>query len=138
MESGEGVLLSDGSSRVFIHPPEIYGNDLGFRHLVDLVAGPFQGTVEASSYSSKAVIQSFHRDLIALHHTLRGKVELPNTYDSFKMSLEGDGLGHLRVRVSARAGDAMDIRLSFDFWIDQTQLPPIIAAVERLFLVRTE
>jgi hypothetical protein len=38
------------------------------------------------------------------------------------------------VQVQATAGDCMDTRLSFNFRIDQTLLPSVIAGVERFFL----
>lgn len=47
------------------------------------------------------------------------------------MSLQGDGIGHITVKVEAIAGPAMEVRLSFSFVMDQTQLPPVIAALGR-------
>jgi hypothetical protein len=40
----------------------------------------------------------------------------------------------MTVQVDPTAGSLMEVQLGFGFGIDQTQLPEIIAAVERLFL----
>jgi hypothetical protein len=41
---------------------------------------------------------------------------------------------NMTVQADPLAGDCMDTRLNFNFRIDQTQLPDVIADVERLFL----
>ena len=132
-EEVDGVMLTDGRNRIFLRPPEPYPGD-GFHHQVDLVGGPFQGAIDASSYEGPKALQPFHRQLVALYQSLKGQAELPDSYDNLKVSLSGDGLGHVTVRADAITGDYMDTRLSFTFRLDQTQLPPVIAAVERLFL----
>jgi hypothetical protein len=77
--------------------------------------------------------RSFHRELVSLYQSLSGEAHLPRSYDNLKVSLKGDGLGHVTVQVDALADDCMDTRLSFNFRVDQTQLLDIVA-VERLFL----
>jgi len=76
---------------------------------------------------------SFREQLLVLHENLRSEARLSNAYENLRMSLVGDGLGHVMVKGEARADDS-DIRLTFHFMMDQTQLPNIIRAVEQLFL----
>jgi hypothetical protein len=57
-KQADGVLLTDGRSSVFLHPPELYGGS-GFHHLVEFVGGPFQGGVDASSYEDPTGFNSF-------------------------------------------------------------------------------
>jgi hypothetical protein len=133
-DEGEGLLLTDGRCRIFMHPPRPYRDGHGFSHKVDLVGGPFGGSIIASSYAGPQTYGSFHRELLGLYRSLTGEASLPRSYENLRISLKGDGLGHLTVQADAVAGDCMDIRLSFNFRIDQTQLPDVIAAVERLFL----
>lgn len=132
-----GVLLTDGRNRIFLHPPKLYPGGHGFTHQVDLVFGPFQGSFETSSYEGPMALQTFYEQLNALYGSLRGEARLPDSYENLKVYLSGDGLGHFKVRADiwvVPTGDDMDIQFSFSFSIDQTQLPDIAAAVQRVFL----
>ena len=125
-----GVLLTDGRYSILLHPPVSYPDGHGFHQQVDLVGGPFRGSINASSYEGPLTLRSFHEQLVALYDGLAGKAQLPDTYENLKVSLTGDGLGHIGVHVDAIAGDTMDTRLSFRFQIDQTYLPRIVAVIE--------
>lgn len=131
-----GVLLTDGRSRVFLHPPKRYPDSSGFSHQVDLVGGPFAGSILAESYYDLEGFMSFHEDLLQLYRTLSGVVHLAEGYENFSLSLKGDGLGHITVKVEAVDNHGMDIRLTFGFEIEQTQLPQVISDVEKHFLQR--
>src|ERR1700739_2746859 len=133
-EELDGVLLTDGRSRILLHPPEPYPGGHGFHHQVDLVGGPFQGVIDALSYEGPIALRSFHQQLVEPYQNLIGEVCLPNCYENLRLSLKGDGLGHVTVHTDVAAGDLMDVRLTFNFAIDQTPLPKIIADVKRLFL----
>ena len=141
-EDANGVLITDGQNRIFLHPPEPYPDGHGFSQQVELVAGPFRGAIETSSYDGPIALQLFHERLIELCQTLRGEARLPDTYDTIKIVLRGDGLGHVLVRADVCTSlfigqadvttrSAGEARLSFSFSIDQTLLPKIIADVER-------
>jgi hypothetical protein len=132
----EGVLLTDGRSRVFLHRPEPYADGHGYHHRVDLVGGPFAGTIDASSYEGPRALLFFHKELVALCERLKGEAHLPNSYENLRLSLRGDGLGHIAVQVEAHAvvqteGTVSECLLSFGFAIDQTQLATVIATVDR-------
>ena len=113
----DGVLFSDGGNRVLLHSPQFYADGFGYHHRVDLVAGPFCGSIEASSYAPLAGIRSFRDQLAALYGDLKGEAHLPGAYENLSLSLRGDGLGHISVQVQADAGDALEIQLSFWFHI---------------------
>lgn len=131
----DSVVLTDGESQITLHPPEYYSDGHGLHHRVDLVGGPFYGSIDAVSYEGRRGLQSFHRQLVALYENLSGEAALPESYENLKVSLTGNGRGHVTVRADARAyGPISDVRFSFSFQIDQTHLPSIIAAVERLFV----
>jgi|SRR5579864_3544313 len=130
------LVLTDGENRVLFHPPETYADGHGFRHRVDLVGGPFRGSIDASSYAGLRALSFFGKELVALHHSLRGVVHLPKSYENLRMSLTGDGLGHIAINVEARALTTVEASigrslLMFDFAIDQTHLPAIVATIER-------
>ena len=132
----DSVLLTDVRSRVLLHPPEACADGHGFLHHVDLVGGPFHGTIDASSYVGPRALVVFHQELVALYESLKGEAHLPNTYENLRMSLKGDGLGHIVVQVEAHAvaqveATVSECLLNFGFAIDQTQLPTVIATVER-------
>jgi hypothetical protein len=126
-----GVLFSacEGTDSVFLHRPISYPDGHGYHQYVDLVAGPFRGRIRATSYESGA-LRAFGNQLLVLHANLRGIARLPFTYDTLKMTLEGDGLGHLHVEVLASGGGLLESLLKFSFRMDQTQLPSIIASIK--------
>jgi len=133
-ENIEGVLFTDGRDRVLFHPPKPYSDGHGFHHLIDIVSGPFQGTVETSSYEGVTALASFRDDLAVLYEKLKGEAHLPRSYENAMLSVRGDGLGHLVVAGEVRAGYVMQSRLQFEFSIDQTHLPEIMRAIDRFFL----
>jgi hypothetical protein len=127
----DGVLFTDREYSVVLHPPEPYADGHGYHHRVDLVAGPFQGTIDATSYQNVGVLRRFHDELIVLYQDLKGEAHLGGGYENLTIDLVGDGLGHIAVHVEAIAGDCMDTRLSYTFTIDQTQLPSAIASIAK-------
>jgi|SRR5580658_5015862 hypothetical protein len=133
-EDIEGVLFTDGRDRVFLHPPKSYPDGHGFHHLIDIVSGPFQGTVETSSYEKLTAFVRFREELAVLYEKLKGEAHLPHSYENAKLSVRGDGLGHLVVEGEVAAGYMMQSRLRFEFSIDQTHLPQIMRAIDRFFL----
>jgi len=138
MASNAGlVLLTDGRSSVGLHPPLPYPDGSGFHHQVDLIAPPFHGAIEASSYGSLRVLRPFREQLIKLYDALEGEARLPETYDNLQLRLRGDGRGHIAIEVAAR-GERIGDCLTFSFAIDQTQLLAIIDGIERFLKNATE
>ncbi|HEV2675759.1 MAG TPA: hypothetical protein VGV37_14535 [Aliidongia sp.] len=127
-----GALLTDGHCRVFLHPPQFYPNSPGYHHHIDLVGGPFKGTIDASAWQNW--MGQFRDDLATLYETLQGEARLPDVYENFWMVLRGDGLGHFRTEIEAVSNDHHAVELKFSFTIDQTQLPAVIAALEQMFM----
>lgn len=126
-----GVLFSDGGYSVVLHRPVPYPDGHGYRHRIDLIAGPFQGTIDATAYVNVAALNRFHDALVDLYQNLKGDAQLTG-YENFTLSLKGDGLGHITVHVEAIAGPCMDTRLTYTFNIDQTQLPQAITSLAGL------
>jgi hypothetical protein len=73
--------------------------------------------------------------LIRLHQNLSGEARLE--YENFSLSFAGDGRGHILVQVKAMAGPIMETRLTYEFGLDQTQLPEAIGSLARLTSGRT-
>jgi hypothetical protein len=73
-EEVDGVLLTDGHSCIFFHPAVPYSDGHGHHHQVDLIAGPFRGSIDASSYESGG-LRAFHQQLVALYQSL-GPVDI--------------------------------------------------------------
>ena len=129
------VFVSDGDSSVELHPPQPYPGGSGFHHQVNLRARPFQGAIDASSYASVPVLRTFHKQLVTLYNTLEGEARLPESYENLQIKMKGDGRGHIAVEVVARGENLRDY-LAFDFMIVQTQLPAIIAGIEKFLVQR--
>jgi hypothetical protein len=127
----EGVVLGDGRCRVVLHAADRIACDGFFEHRVDIVAGPFHGALTAVAYANDH--RDFREQVIELHRTLSGAARRGG-YENLEMTFIGDGLGHIEVEIAAIAEHVPPIRLSFGMLLDQTQLPGIIAAIERTFL----
>ena len=131
MTQSVGVLFADRGYSVLLYPPEPYPDGHGYHHRVDLVAGAFQGTVDAISYENVRTLRRFHDELVELYHLLKGEAHLSGGYENFAVDFKGDGRGHIMVHVEATAGDSMDTRFSFNFIIDQTQLQTAITSLAK-------
>ncbi|HVW73048.1 MAG TPA: hypothetical protein VHC39_05380 [Rhizomicrobium sp.] len=132
-ESADGVLFTDGTDSVLFHPPVAYPDGPGFRQRVDIISGPFRGSIDASSYAGPGALADFHQQLQAVYESLKGEATLPRCYEDIRMSIKGDGMGHVAVCGEVMAGRTMAVRLNFSFGLDQTHLPQIIKSLERFF-----
>jgi hypothetical protein len=130
MTESSSVRFGYDDYGLVLHKPEPYRDGHGYHHLIDLFAGPFRGTIDANTYVSVSAIGRFRDALIQLHQDLAGEARLE--YENFKLSLVGDGRGHILVQVKAMAGPIMETRLTYEFGLDQTQLPQVIASIARL------
>lgn len=128
MTETEGVLFSDSGYSVLLHRPVPYPDGHGYHHQIDLVAGPFEGAIDATTYVNVVALNRFHDALADLYRNLKGDVQLAG-YENFTLGLRGNGLGHITVRVEAVAGPSMDTRLTYTFNIDQTQLAQAIKSL---------
>ena len=129
----EGLLIiTDGKSSISMHPPVPYSGGYGFHHQVDLVGGPFSGSIEASHYeNAEAYWRSRYQEVIGLYRNLSGEVHLANAYENLRVSLRGNDRGHVFVRVEANAGNEMDKQLNYNFTVDQTHLVGVYAILEQ-------
>jgi hypothetical protein len=64
--------------------------------------------------------------------TLRGEAMLSSTDGYLDLRMEGDGLGHIAVTGEGWDRPRLGSRLEINYEIDQTFLPPAIAAVEEV------
>jgi len=132
-ENSDCVVLLDDSCKVVLHRPGVPPHE-HFDHRVDIVSGPFQGTFTASAYAN--AYPRFRAELSELYETLNGEAALGG-YENLEIGVKADGLGHFALSILAIEDHHRPIRLSFTMFLDQTQLPGIIAAIERVFIRST-
>ncbi|TWB73195.1 hypothetical protein FBZ87_105115 [Nitrospirillum amazonense] len=125
------IVISDGRSSVTLNPPEADPDGHGFDMKVDLVGGPFTGSILATTYLSLQAWDRFRSDLRRLHKSLKGEVSTDTWFSNFSLVLKGDGRGHVRVTAHAQDEWADASTLSFSFTIDQTHLLPIMVILDR-------
>lgn len=130
MTESRSVRFGYDDYGLVLHEPEPYPDGHGYHHLVDLFAGPFRGTIDANTYVNVSAIGRFREALIRLHQNLFGEARLD--YENFSLSFAGDGRGHILVHVKAMAGPSMETRLTYEFGLDQTQLPDVVASIARV------
>lgn len=124
---GEGVLISNGRCwvRLTRHGS---ANELGYPAIIDAGAGPFQGSVLDETIG----IESFRRQIIALHKTMTGEARL-GSYEGLDVVLIGNGTGGIGVHVKITADHVAPIQLTYSFGIDQSYLPAIIQQIDAEF-----
>jgi hypothetical protein len=124
-EKAGGVLISDGRSSVRLSragPP----NELGYPTIIDVRAGPFQGSVLDETVG----VGGFREHLATLYESLKGDAKL-GSYDGFvELVITGNGSGGMEVRVKAVGDHATPIQLTFAIYIDQSYLPAIIEQID--------
>jgi hypothetical protein len=136
MTESSFVCFAEGDYKVLLHEPELYSDGGGHHVLVELVAGPFRGTIDAQTYVGVAALSRFCDAPVQLYQSLSGEAVL-DWYENFSLRLIGDGRGHILVQVKAMAGPTMETRLTYEFGLDQTQLPQAIGSLARLTSGRT-
>jgi hypothetical protein len=122
------VVIRDERCQLILHRPERL-NDY-FEHRIDVTAGPFRGAFNGVAYMDGW--GHFIDGLRTLYEELTDEVSLDG-YENFTLSMRGDGLGHITVSVSATVEFERPIVLSFRMYLDQTQLPEIVAAIDQTF-----
>jgi hypothetical protein len=125
------VVLDDGICRITLHPPASVAEH-GLEHRVDVLAGPFQGTITAIAHENP--YRRFHEQLADLYRTLSGEARLGSSYENLDMIVSGDGQGHVTIVVAVSADRLRPIKLELTIVVDQTQLRQIIDQIERTFI----
>ena len=87
MTQKDGVYFADRDYSVLLHPPESYPDGICYHHYVDIVAGPFHGTIDATSFVKVQALDQFRKELVALYENLTGEAHLKNVYENFKLEL---------------------------------------------------
>src|SRR5882762_3807787 len=123
-ERDGGVLISNGRSSVRLSragPP----NELGYPTIIDVRAGPFQGSVLDETVG----FGGFREQLATLYERLKGEAKL-GSYEGFELNIIGNGSGGIEVRVKAVGELVPLIQLTFVFYIDQSYMPAIIEQID--------
>ena len=126
-DSVDGVVITDGRSGVRLIRVGA-ANELGYPTLIEVQAGPFAGSIRDCTVGDYS---TFLEQLESLYSRLSGTAAL-GSYEGFSLSLVGDRGG---IAVSAViVGEHVPlIRLTFEFSLDQSYLPPIIRGIRREF-----
>jgi hypothetical protein len=124
LERAGGVRISDGrfSVRLSRAGPAI---ELGYPTIIDLRAGPFQGSVLDETVG----FGGFREQLVTLYERLKGDAKL-GSYEGFELNITGNGRGGIEVCVKAVGEHVPLIQLTFAFYVDQSYLPAIIEQIE--------
>src|SRR5690349_5004377 len=117
----DGVVISNGRCSVTLLPAGS-PHEIGFPTRIEVVAGPFQGAVLDETVGR---CDQFHRELVKLYETLSGTATL-GSYQHFELVLAGGGAGGISVDVVIYGNHVPNIKLEFEFDLDQSYLPEII------------
>ncbi|HEU4579666.1 MAG TPA: hypothetical protein VFS67_15515 [Polyangiaceae bacterium] len=95
---------------------------------VRIRVGAFRGEYEAQLRTDE--IAHLRSGLVHLHAELSGNASFESMEEWLKMSIEGDGRGHFVAKCEARDQPGTGNTLRFELRFDQTELPPVIAALD--------
>lgn len=94
---------------------------------VSVAAGPFQG-----SFSADLDIRIFRNALERIYHTLDGTAALRSSDGALDVELVGNGTSRIRMKALARPMKQGELKFTAD--LDQSALPLILSAIDRLFM----
>src|SRR5438552_1676299 len=119
-ETEGGVLISNGRCSVRLTRSG-EPNELGYPTIIEVRAGPFQGSVLDSAVG----YAGFREQLSALYESLLGEANI-YSYEGNELVLTGNGTGGIGIRVKIIGEHVPPIQLAFAFGFDQSYLPAII------------
>jgi hypothetical protein len=93
-------------------------------------AGAFRGEYEAQLRTTE--FASFRDQLRVLHDKLVGTATFDALEHWLRVDVEADGKGHFQARCEANDDPSFPSRLRFSLNFDQTELPPILRALDAI------
>jgi hypothetical protein len=90
------------------------------------------GDIQLQRRCSICSVESFCRELEAIHRDLKGAAEL-GTLDDLSIRLQGDEQGHVGVEIDSGDISSVIYRLKLSFGIDQSYLPAFIRSLRATF-----
>lgn len=106
---------------------------------VELAVGGFEARFPADLRTD--ALQRWHGEVAALYESLAGEARFESMEGQLRLTLTGDGRGHIRLDGTARDRPGSDNALDFRLDFDQTQLFGAVAQLDELlrrFTVRGE
>jgi len=100
------------------------------RSNVSLKAGGFQGQFQAQLRTSDFI--HFKVELVQLYSTLKGTATFNTLEEQVKISVVGDGVGHIVAHCLAMDCAGAGNRLSFEIELDQSYLPEVIGQLDSI------
>lgn len=93
-------------------------------------AGGFDGRADGEFRTEELL--AFREQLGRLHATLKGEAVFATMEEWLHLRLVGDGRGHIVVKAVVRDAPGIGNRLEFALALDQTDLPMVISALDRV------
>lgn len=123
----EAVLFAEGPVRLAIAP--LGPPDYGLPVRIAVTAGCYAGRSEGLLGNPTA----FRDAVAAMHRSLSGAARLETLDDALTLDLAMGARGAVAARLESRWSDgAREVRLAMDFALDQSFLPGLVAALDRL------
>jgi len=97
---------------------------------IQIRAGAFRGEYEALLRTNE--LASFRDQLATLHAALNGSATFETMEQWLRVDIQGDGRGHFLAKCEARDQPGVGNTLRFELSFDQTELPPVLAALNEV------
>ena len=120
------IIGSSESERVAIEIVGPAADDWAVAH-VEIACGVWRGSFRCEFYDGE--LRKFGEQIQRLYRALEGTAKFTSVESNLSFELTGDGKGHIAVAGRAAAESYTGTHLVFNFSLDQTQLPPIAAAL---------
>ena len=91
---------------------------------ITIKGGAFGGQYEADVMTID--FERFKQELYALYNNLNGKAVFADLERVLKLEIQGDGLGHFEVKVTAHDEPCFGANLNFTMYFDQTYIKPLV------------
>lgn len=137
MEREHALIISDSSDSIVIRPldrthPECvdYWDGNWLRTSIEIRAGAFQGAVIADLRTVE--FASFRRQLDQVWRELNGEALFESLEHWIELRIVGDGRGHFELRGILHDGPGGGTTLHFFMHFDQTSIPGMVAALDRI------
>ena len=114
--------------RVMLKPP--YSKTGWCESTVEIAVSGFSGRIEASLEICD--ITDFASELTALYQSLQGEARLCPREEQFTIVVSVQTRGQVHVHGVAWSKATYENKLDYNFWLDQSFLPPVLAQLQDL------
>ncbi|WP_425499517.1 WapI family immunity protein [Alkalicoccobacillus gibsonii] len=126
----ERIFLGDSNHFIELSIPQLKGEE-EVECVVSIRSGHYS-VQHAKIFIPALTIQQFYKEIIQIHHELKGTVVLTNRDDSLFLKITFHSLGQLQVEGTIQENPSEDNILRFVFQLNQSYLLRVIEGLKKV------